>query len=218
MMKKRILLADDHQIVREGLRSLFAKEEDLEVVAEAENGRKAVRLALDLAPDIVVMDVAMPDLNGIEATRQILTKLPSTKVLALSIHSNKRFVVEVLKAGASGYLLKDCAFEELVHAIRAVLANQSYLSPEITGAVIDDVVRGAPVSDDAASLRLSNREREVLQLLAEGKSAREIAQSLHVSVKTIDTHRRHIMKKLNLHSVAELTKYAIREGLTSIDP
>ncbi|MCP4657015.1 MAG: response regulator transcription factor [bacterium] len=216
-MKKRILLADDHQIVREGLRSLFAKEEDLEVVAEAENGRKAVRLALDLAPDVVVMDVAMRDLNGIEATRQILAKRPTTKVLALSIHSNKRFVVEVLKAGASGYLLKDCAFEELVHAIRAVIANQSYLSPEITGAVIDDVVRGMPVNGDSASLRLSNREREVLQLLAEGRSAREIAHRLHVSVKTVDTHRRHIMKKLNLHSVAELTKYAIREGLTSID-
>ncbi len=216
-MTARILLADDHRIMREGLLSLFEKEDDLEVVGEAENGRQAVRLARELAPDVVVMDVAMPDLNGIEATRQVLAELPATKVLALSMHKNKQFVIEILKAGASGYVLKDGAFDELVHAIRAVLANRFYLSPEVTGAVIDDAVHFLPPEPGSASLRLSSREREVLQLLAEGRSTRQIAQHLNISIKTVETHRQHIMQKLDLHSVAELTKYAIREGLTSIE-
>lgn len=213
----RVLLADDHRILRQGLRSLFEKEDDLEVVGEAENGRQAVRMARELRPDVVVMDVAMPDLNGIEATRQVLAELPAVKVLALSMHSDRRYVIEVLKAGASGYLLKDGAFEELASAIRTVAANRSYLSPEITGVVIDDVVHRVPSAPRSASLCLSNREREVLQLLAEGRSTREIAECLHVSVKTVDTHRQHIMQKLGLYSVAELTKYAIREGITSIE-
>ncbi len=217
-MTTKILLADDHRIVREGLRSLFEKESDLLVVGEAQNGREAVRLATQLRPEVVVMDLSMPELNGIEAIRQILAKLPRTKVLALSMHSNKRFVVEALRAGAAGFLLKDSAFEELVRALRIVLENRSYLSPEVTGAVIDDVAHRVPAGPESAVLRLSDREREVLQLLAEGRSTREIAERLHVSGKTVDTHRQHIMKKLDLHSVAELTKYAIREGLTSIEP
>ncbi len=215
-MPTKILLADDHQIVREGLHSLFEKEADLEVVGEAENGRQAVRMARDLKPDVVVMDVAMPELNGIEAMRQILAELPAAKVLALSMHSNKHYVIEALKAGASGYLLKDGAFDELVQAIRAVIANRSYLSPEITGAVIDDVVHHQPPEPRPAP-RLSSREREVLQLLAEGKTSQQIARRLFVSRKTVDTHRQHIMKKLDLYSVAELTKYAVRKGLTSIE-
>ncbi len=215
-MPTKILLADDHQIVREGLHSLFEKEADLEVVGEAENGRQAVRMARDLKPDVVVMDVAMPDLNGIEAMRQILAELPAARILALSMYSNKHYVIEALKAGASGYLLKDGAFDELVQAIRAVIAGRSYLSPEITGAVIDDVVH-RPAEPRPAPPRLSSREREVLQLLAEGRTTRQIARRLFVSRKTVDTHRQHIMKKLDLHSVAELTKYAVREGLTSIE-
>ncbi len=217
-MAAKILIADDHQIVREGLRSLFEKETDLEVIGEAENGRQAVRMARDLKPDVVVMDIAMPDLNGIEAMRQVLAEFPAAKVLALSMHANKHYVIEALKAGASGYLLKDSAFDELVQAIRAVVANQCYLSPEITGAVIDDVVHRRPAESRLVAPRLSSREREVLQLVAEGRTTQQIARRLFISRKTVDTHRQHIMKKLDLHSVAELTKYAVRKGLTTIEP
>jgi DNA-binding NarL/FixJ family response regulator len=229
----KVLLADDHRIVREGLRSLLETQPDLQVVAEASDGRQAVEMARQLSPDVVVMDVAMPQLNGIEATRQISAEEPAMKVVALSMHSDRRFVSEALKAGASGYVLKDGAFDELISAIRAVVADRVYLSPRVAGMVVEDYVRRLPSrgnggtqqqpgQDDSDNTRrsvfdaLTPREREVLQLMAEGFATKEVAHRLHVSVKTVETHRRQIMEKLDLHSVAELTKYAIREGLTAL--
>jgi len=213
----RIVLADDHQIVRQGLRTLLAAEADMEVVAEAENGRTVLRLVQELAPKVVIMDISMPDLNGIEATRQILADNPGVKVIALSMHSDSLFVLNMLKAGASGYLLKDCALEELVKAIRAVVANKTYLSPGVSDIVLRDFVStwSTPVSSVFSTL--SPREREVLQLMAEGKSTTLIADSLYISVKTVEAHRKQIMNKLGLHTVAELTKYAIRQGLTTLE-
>jgi len=216
-MRLRLLLADDHGMFREGLRALIEKQTDLEVVGEAANGREAVRLARDLKPTVVVMDVSMPDLNGVEATRRILKRSPMAKVIALSMHSDRRFVVEMLRAGAQGYLLKDCAYEELVRAIRTVAGGGVYLSPRIAGVVLEDCVR-RPVSEAAAPApALTAREREVLQLLAEGHGTKQIAARLNVSTKTIDTHRRNIMNRLDIRSVAELTKYAVREGLTTLE-
>jgi len=216
-MTVKILLADDHKIVRDGLRALLEKQPGMTVVAEADNGRATVRLARELLPDLVIMDIGMPDLNGIDATRQILNELPAIKVIALSMHSDRRFVVQMFRAGASGYLLKDCAFEELARAVRAVLRNQTYLSPAVAGPVVEDYIQHLATADVLEFSALSPREREVLQLLAEGKTTREIAALLCVSIKTVETHRQQIMGKLNIRSVAELIKYAIREGLTSLD-
>jgi DNA-binding NarL/FixJ family response regulator len=216
-MAIKVLIADDHQIVRQGLRTLLEKEPDLKVVAEAEDGRSTVRLAREFHPEVIIMDVAMPDLNGIEATRQILSEMSQVKVIALSMYADRRFVANMLQAGASGYLLKDCAFEELVRAIRAVLAQKTYLSPGVTDIVLRDYVQGVSPQEASVFSRLSPREREVLQLMAEGKSTNNIADCLHVSVKTVETHRHQVMQKLNLRSVAELTKYAIREGLTTLE-
>ena len=216
-MPTRVLLADDHRIIREGLRALLQKQSDMKVVEEAQDGITAVRLAEKLHPDIVIMDIGMPDLNGIEAARQIISRVKGIKVIALSMHSDKRFVLEMLKAGASGYLLKDCAFEELIDAIRTVRNGQIYLSNRVAGVVVDEYLHNRPASEVSAYNLLSAREREVLQLLAEGNSTKSIAASLNVSTKTIETHRQQIMEKLNLHSVAELTKYAVKEGLTSLD-
>ena len=217
-MSIRVLIADDHKIMLAGLRSLLEKQADIEVVDEADNGRKAVQIALAKKPNVVVMDVSMPDLNGIEATTQICESLPETRVIALSMHSDKRFVMGMLRAGASGYLLKDCASQELATAILQVAGGKKYLSPEITGVVIDDFLLGDSSGKVATvTSQLSPREREVLQLIAEGWSTKQIASHLYVSIKTIETHRRQIMKKLDLHTIADLTKYAIREGLTSIE-
>ncbi len=217
-MAIKVLIADDHQIVRQGLRTLLEREPDLKVVAQSEDGRTTVRLARELAPEVIIMDVAMPDLNGIEATRQIVTERPQVKIIALSMYADRRFVVNMLKAGASGYLLKDCAYEELVRAIRVVLTHKTYLSPGVTDIVVKDYMHGAPDQGASVFSMLSPREREVLQLMSEGKSTNQIADSLHVSVKTIETHRQQVMHKLNIHNVAGLTKYAIREGLTSVEP
>jgi DNA-binding NarL/FixJ family response regulator len=216
-MSVKILLADDHKITRQGLRSLLEKEPDMEVVAEAEEGRTAVRLVRELLPDVVVMDVSMPDLNGMEATHQIVTEHPNVKVIALSIHSDNLFVSEMLKSGASGYLLKDCAFEELASAIHVVVDGKTYLSPAVSGVVIDDYLHHLARTESPSSEVLTDREREVLQLIAEGKSTKQVALKLHISVKTVETHRRQIMSKLNIHTIAELTKYAIRQGLTSLE-
>jgi DNA-binding NarL/FixJ family response regulator len=216
-MVTKILIADDHQIVRQGLRFLLEKEVDLKVVAEAENGRTTVRLARELNPGVIIMDVAMPDLNGIEATRQIIAEMPATKVIALSMYADRRFVVNMLKAGASGYLLKDCAYEELIRAIRVVLAHKTYLSPGVTDILVKDCQMGIPMNEISAFALLTPREREVLQLMSEGNSTAKIADQLHVSIKTVESHRQQLMQKLNLRSVAELTKYAIREGLTSLE-
>jgi DNA-binding NarL/FixJ family response regulator len=217
-MSTRVLLVDDHQIVREGLRALLASREGMLVVGEAADGRNAIALCHELRPDVVVMDIGMPDLNGIEATRRIRADQPRVKVIALSMHSDRRFLTEALKAGASGYLLKDSAFDELELAIRAVMSGQTYLSPQITDSVVEGYLRHRAEPEQSSVFAvLSPREREVLQLVAEGHATKQIAASLHVSVKTIETHRRQIMNKLSIHSVAELTKYAIREGLSSVE-
>jgi DNA-binding NarL/FixJ family response regulator len=216
-MATRILLADDHQITRSGLRALLEQQPDLAVVGEADNGRLAVRMAAELKPDVIVMDINMPELNGIEATRQIRTELPHTKIIALSMHSDKRYVAGMLKAGVSGYLLKNCAFDELVAAINSVIRHQSYLSPAIADTVMKDYTSILEGLDLSPASQLSSREREVLQLIAEGSSTRDISERIHVSVKTVETHRQQIMRKLNVRSVAELTKFALREGLTSLE-
>ena len=216
-MNIKILLADDHKIVRDGLRALIEKQQDMEVVAEAADGRTAVHLAKELSPDVAIMDISMPDLNGIEAARQILSESPRVRIITLSMHSDSRFVKEVFKVGASGYLLKECAFEELANAIHTVAADQIYLSPRITHVVLNDYLSKMPMAEASVFSVLTAREREVLQLMAEGKTTKEIAYSLDLSVKTVEAHRQKIMEKSNIHSVAELTKYAIREGLTSLE-
>jgi DNA-binding NarL/FixJ family response regulator len=212
----QILIADDHKLMREGLSSLLSQQADIEVVGHANNGREAVQLTERHSPDVVVMDVSMPDLNGIDATRQIVSRRPRTKVIALSMHSDRQFVAEMFRAGASGYLLKDSALEDLANAIRTVARNETYIAPRISGFSLDDYScqrGGAPL----ISPRLSDREREVLQMMAEGKGTKEIAAELGLSAKTVETHRQHLMDKLDIYSVAELTKFAIREGLTTLD-
>ena len=216
-MKIKILLVDDHKIVLDGLRKLLEQHTDMVIVGEAENGRAAVSMSLELKPDVVIMDITMSDMNGIEATRRLLGDSPKIKVIALSMHSDRRFVAEMLNAGVSGYLYKDCAYEELVHAIRAVVGKQIYLSPRITGILVEDYKTRLSKPETIQPNPLTPREREALQLLAEGKSTKEIAAVLGVSDKTIETYRQQVMKKLNLHSVAQLTKYAIREGMTTLD-
>ncbi len=214
-MSIQILLADDHAIFSGGLRAILEKEPDLEVVAEAKDGREAVRVAREKKPQLVVMDVSMPGMNGIEATRQIAAELPAVKVLCLSMHTEEQFVAAVLEGGASGYLVKDCALEELVLAIRAVMANQTYLSPAVARTVVQGYREHLSEAQSSSFSLLTGREREVLQLIAEGYSTKDIAARLHLSVKTVETHREHIMDKLNIHSIAGLTKYAVRQGLTA---
>ena len=216
-MSINIILVDDHKIIRDGLRSLLAKETDMAVVAEAENGRDAVKLSRKLNPDIVVMDINMPDLNGVDAATLILEESPDVKIIALSIHSTRRYVTRMLKAGASGYLVKHCAYEELANAIRSVANNKPYLSSQILDTVLSDYTSSVSSGEISTLSTLTSREREVLQLVAEGVKSEEIADRLFVSVKTVSSHRRAIMQKLNLHSVAELTRYAIREGLVSLE-
>jgi DNA-binding NarL/FixJ family response regulator len=216
-MSVKILLADDHQIMRDGLRSLIEQQHGMEVVAEAENGRAAVKLTRKFRPDVIVMDINMPDLNGIDATRQIVAEFPGTKVIAFSMHTDHQFVAGALKVGVSGYLQKDSAFEELERAIRTVISNQTYLSSKIAGEVVRGYVERLVAEESAAPASLTDREREVVQLYAEGHTTKKIADRLNLSVKTIETHRRHIMEKLNVTSIAELTKFAIREGLTTLD-
>ena len=216
-MNVKIVLADDHRILREGLRSLIEKQPGMVVCGAAEDGRAVVRLAQEKLPDLVIMDIAMPYLNGIEATRQIVEKNEKIKIIALSMHSDRRFVLEILKAGASGYVLKDCAFEEMTNAINTVMGGKIYLSPHIAESVIKDYVALSSSAESIFTV-LTRREREVLQLLTEGKKTREIAHSLNISIKTVETYRQQIMDKLNIYNIAELTKYAIREGLTSLEP
>jgi len=213
----RILIVDDHQVMREGLRALLEHPPQSTVIGDARNGREAVVLARQLQPDVVILDIAMPELNGIEATRKILAQSADLKVIALSMHKDRSYVSGMLEAGASGYVPKESAFEEIAAAIDTVLKGQIYLGASITGIVIDDYINLVARQSSAEASPLTDREREVLQLLAEGRKTAEIATTLNVSVKTVETHRRQIMLKLDLHSVAELTKYAIRTGLTSLD-
>jgi DNA-binding NarL/FixJ family response regulator len=216
-MNIKILLADDHRILREGLRSLIDGLPNMEVIGEATNGREALQVAGQQGPDVVIMDVNMPDLNGIEATRLLMKELPTVKVIGLSMYSDKRFVDGLLRAGARGYILKSGAFEELANAVHTVMAGDIYLSRKVTGVVVENYVGILTAGEPALQAVLTAREREVLQLLAEGRSSKEIASRLHVSEKTVHTHRQNIMEKLDIHSIAELTKYAIREGITSVE-
>ena len=216
-MAIRVLLADDHQLFRQGMRSMLASDAGIEVIGEAASGRSAVELARQLVPDVIVMDISMPDLNGIDATRRIKERSPGIQVLALSAHADRRFVAGILAAGAAGYILKDSAFEELCRAIHTVAGKQVYLSPAVAGGVVEASLGLTPANGASGAAVLTSRQREVLQLLAEGLNAKRIAARLHVSVKTVETHRAQTMKKLGCQGVAELTKYAIREGLTTVD-
>jgi DNA-binding NarL/FixJ family response regulator len=209
MPRIRILLADDHAIVRQGFRMILSAQNDLDIVGEAGNGREAVELAAKLRPDVVVMDVTMPELNGIEATRRLTADNPHIRVVALSMHKDSVYVREILRAGARGYLLKDSVADDLVAAVRAVAAGEGYLSPAISNAVLDDYRKHVTNPIDM----LSSREREVLQMLAEGKTNKEIAVTLNLSVYTVDAHRGRIMEKLNVHSINELVRFAVRNGL-----
>jgi two-component system NarL family response regulator len=210
----RVLLIDDHELMRQGLRSILDREDDVEVVGEAASGRAALELSRTLAPDVVVMDVAMQDQNGIEATRQIRAACPNVKVLALSSHSDARYVNAMLEAGACGYVLKANAYDDLRRALDAARLGRSYLCADVTQSVVGASLRAVGATPVA---QLSGREREVLQLLAEGLSSPEIGQRLFIATSTVETHRRNIMRRLGIHSVADLTKYAIREGLTSLE-
>ena len=215
-MKTKILLVDDHKILRDGLCSLAKGYPDMDVVGEAADGRTAIRLVQELSPDVVIMDISMPDLNGIDATRRINSDYPDVKIIALSMHYDKQFVSEIFKAGASGYLIKDSAFDELEHAIRVVMDGKIYMNPQIANLVIESLVSQSASSSRQPFSLLTERESEVLQLISEGKSTKQIATDLNVSAKTVESHRRQVMGKLNIRNVAQLTKYAIREGLTSV--
>lgn len=210
----RILIVDDHKIIRDGLRAIFQMQDDIVVVGEAANGHDALALVREVDADVCVMDVTMPGLNGIEATRRMTREAPDVKILALSMNADRRYVVAMLSAGAAGYMLKDAAADELLRALQAIGAGQTYLGPGIAGVVVDAML-GQPVTADSSAL--SSREREVLQMLAEGQTSKEMAAKLHISVATIETHRRQIMDKLGLRTIAELTKYAVREGITQLD-
>jgi DNA-binding NarL/FixJ family response regulator len=215
-MNVHIVLADDHQLLREGLRNLLDSQPDMEVVGEAANGREAIELVGRLSPHVVLMDVSMPEVNGIEATARIAKEFSETRVIALSIHSEKHLVDRMIRAGASAYLMKNCAFDELVLAIRSVLQGKTYLSPEVAGILVDGYLLTRAGNGGPNTRSLTLREREILQQIAEGMSTKDIARRLEVSVKTVETHRRQMMGKLKIGSVAELTKYAIREGLTTL--
>ncbi len=215
-MNLNVMIVDDHKIVCEGLCALLEKEADLQVVATANCGSMALQLAREHKPDVIVMDISMPDINGIDATRQIVSEMGNVRVLALSMESDRRFVVEALKAGAAGYVIKDSAFAELATAIRTVANNETYLGPKITELIIKDYLQRIPEEVSATFESLTQREREILQLVAAGKNSKEIALLCNVSTKTVENQRLSIMKKLDLYSIAELTKYAIRKGLTSL--
>jgi len=216
-MKISILLADDHKILRDGIRALLEKEPDFDVIGEADSGRTVIELACELKPDVIIMDIGMPDINGIEATREILSRVPSIRVLALSMYSDKRFVVEMLNAGATGYLVKDCALDEMLSAVRSVASNQRYIAPKLLETIIEDYMNNKCNNGMMKKTQLTPRECEVLRLIAQGYNSKKIASELYISVKTVDTHRQNIEHKLELYSVAELTKYAIKIGLISID-
>lgn len=217
-MSIRIILADDHAIVRDGLSRSFQQEQDIEIVGLARNGISAIELSREHCPDVVVMDISMADINGIEATRQILKENPCIKIVALSMHSGNKYVREMFRAGASGYLLKDCPFAELAEAVRVVYSGQTYVSPAIGEVVVKSYINTDQDKQGSAFVVLSQREREVLQLLAEGNTTKQAAIRLHISPKTVEAHRLRIMNKLNLDNIAQLTKYAIQEGLTLPEP
>ena len=216
-MSIRILVADNHGILRQGIQALIEKHSDIEVVGQADNGLEAVEMTRELQPDVVLMDVTMPVLNGIEATRQIKSELPEVKVLALSVHAKREFVLDMVKAGASGYMLKECVLDDLIRAINTVVAGHSYLSPQIASIVLEGITDDSIFSaGDRLSKTLTSRERQVLRLLAEGTSAKQVASQLDLNVKTIEASRRQIMEKANVDNLVDLTKYAIRQGLATV--
>ena len=213
----RVLLAEDHTMVRAFINALLSKGKEIKVVGEAEDGMKAVELCRELHPHLVLMDVAMPKLNGIEAARQIKGEFPAIHIIMLSMHGSRQYIFEALKAGVSGYILKEAAFSDLLSAIKTVMSGKTYLSPNLSEVVMDDYIRRAQGDEPTSELdRLSAREREVLQLIAEGKSSAEIAKTLHISNRTVDTHRHNLMEKLQIHSIAGLTRFAIRSGISSL--
>jgi two-component system, NarL family, response regulator NreC len=212
-MSIKILLADDHTMMRHGLTKSFEQVKDIEVIGQATNGHSIIEMAKELSPDVIVMDISMPELNGIEATRMITRDYPEVKVIGLSMHESDKYVREMFKAGACGYLLKNCPFEELIDAIKTVYGGKTYISPSIGNMVIKDYAGQSQEQESAFSV-LSQREREVLQLFAEGKTTKQIASHLYISPKTVEAHRLRIMNKLNIDNIAQLTKYAIQEGLT----
>jgi len=218
MNRTKVLIADDHTIMRKGLISILKNEVDVQVIGEAQDGREAVEKTHHLNPDIVIMDITMPNLNGIEATRQIKKEFPDVDVLILTMHTTAEYILQILHAGASGYLVKQTADTELISAIHAVAKGESYLSSSVSKKVINEIIqKDGKISEVNGSDKLTNRELEILQLIAEGKSNRKIAEMLYLSVKTVETHKTHITEKLNIHSTAELTKYAIRKGYTSLE-
>lgn len=219
MNKIKVVIAEDHTIVRKGLCALLEGESDIEVIGEAENGREAIKIVEKLLPDVVVMDIAMPGLNGLETTRQLKKRIPKLKILILTMHDNEEYIFETLRAGASGYLIKRSAPNELISAIQSVYRDESFLSPAISKKVIAGFVQrgGAAAIEDEDYQKLTAREREVLQLIAEGHANREISRLLHISIKTVESHKAHIMEKLDIRNIAELTQYAIRKGLISLD-
>jgi DNA-binding NarL/FixJ family response regulator len=212
------LIADDHTIVRHGIGRAIGQEQDIELAGEAGDGRTAVELARELAPDVVIMDISLPELNGIEATRLIRRDVPQTRVIALSMHAAKRYVREMFKAGAAAYLLKDCELDELTEAIRLVAKGQTYITPAVSETVLQSCIGDSQDGEGGAFSVLTAREREVLQLMAEGHATKRIGKHLHISPKTVEAHRLRIMRKLDIDNVAQLTKYAIQEGLTSPQP
>jgi two-component system response regulator NreC len=211
----KVVLADDHKMMRDGLRAVLEKA-GIQVVGEAGNGNEAISEAKRSRPDVVVLDIAMPELNGIDATRRITAEMPGIKIIGLSMNADRRYVIAMLEAGAAGYLLKNAASQELLTALEALSRGETYLSPAIAASVVERAVRRESARPEPER-PLSAREREVLRLIAEGKSSKEIATILGIAVATVDTYRRQIMEKLGLRTIAELTKYAIREGLTSAD-
>jgi len=220
MKKIKVIIAEDHTIVRKGLCALLQGEPDIEVIGEAENGREAIKIVEKHLPDVVVMDIAMPGLNGLETTRQLKKRYPRLKILILTMHDNEEYIFETLRAGAAGYLIKRSAPNELISAIKSVYRDESFLSPAVSKKVIEGFVQSGGqtgIKKDEDFVKLTLREREVLQLIAEGNSNREIARVLHISIKTVESHKAHIMEKLGIHNIAELTQYAIRKGLISLD-
>lgn len=216
-MAVRILLVDDHKMFRQGLCAMLKEQPDMDVVGEAEDGATAIRLARELKPDFIIMDVDMPGMNGIDAARRILPEMPNIKLVALSTYLKKAFIIEMLKAGASGYILKEQAFDELIEAIKTVISGETYLSTKATSIIVDDYVQSCHRRDAPSKKALTEREYEVLKLFAEGKPSKEIALLLDISIQAVDASRRRIMQKLDIQSFADLVKYAIRKGLTSID-
>lgn len=218
MKKVKLLVADDHKIFRQGIKKLLEEEPDLQVVGEAADGREAVKKATELKPDVILMDIAMANLNGLEATKQIKKVLPDVKVIMLTMHKNEEYVLHSFQVGASGYILKEGAVEELVTAIRSIHQDKSVLSPAISKTLIDAYLRKMETGKTETPFDLlTDREREVLQLIAEGYTNREVAKSLFISVKTVEAHRAHIMQKLNIHEIARLVKYAIQKGLVDLN-